>query len=65
MTTHKYTIFNKITKNHPKLSPNCSYEIFSKGLKNEFETAMVNKSLEFEPLKSYCTSIKYSLLVSK
>ena len=33
----QYTVFNINTKNHPKLSQVCSYEIFSKGLKNEFE----------------------------
>ena len=30
-------------------------EFFSKGLKNEFETAVVNESSVFEPLKFYCT----------
>ena len=37
----QYTIFNikkEITLNYPKI---CSYGIFSKGLKNEFETAVV------------------------
>ena len=38
----QYTIFNINTKNHPKLSQTGSYKIFSKGLKNEVETAMVN-----------------------
>ena len=28
----------------------------SKGLKNEFETAVVNEPSVFEPLKFYCTS---------
>ena len=37
-----------------KLSQNCSYGIFSKGLKNEFETAVVNEPSVFEPLKFYC-----------
>ena len=27
---------------------------FSKGFKNEFQTAMVNEPSEFEPLKFYC-----------
>ena len=40
----QYTIFN-ITKNHPK---------FSKGLKNEFEIAVVNELSVFGPLKVYC-----------
>ena len=29
---------------------------FSKGLKNEFETAVVNEPSVFEPLKFYCIS---------
>ena len=29
---------------------------FSKGLKNEFETAVVNEPSVFEPLKFYCNS---------
>ena len=50
----KYTIFNikkKIVR--AKLSQICSYGSFSKGLKNEFETAMVNEPSVFEPLKFY------------
>ena len=53
----QYTIFNMFTKNHPKLPEVCSYEIFSKGLKNEFETAVVNEPTVFEPLKFYCNMI--------
>ena len=53
----QYTIFNIITKNHPKLPEVCSYEIFSEGLKNEFETAVVNEPSVFEPLKFYCVSV--------
>ena len=49
MSTHKFTFFN-IKKNHPKLFQVCSYGIFSKGLKNEFETAVVNEPSVFEPL---------------
>ena len=47
----QYTIFNikeKINLDIP------SYGIFSKGLKNEFETAMVNEPSVFEPLKVHC-----------
>ena len=29
--------------------------LFSKGLKNEFETAVVNEPSVFEPLKFYCS----------
>ena len=54
----QYTIFNLKKENHPKLSHICSYGMFSKGLKNEFQTAMVNKPSVFEPLKFYCTMEK-------
>ena len=50
----QYTVFNRNTKNHPKLFHVYSYEIFSKGLKNKFETVVVNESSVFEPLKIYC-----------
>ena len=39
----QYIIFNINTKNHPKLSQICSDVIFSTGLKNEFEIAMVTR----------------------
>ena len=48
------TIFKIKKENHPKLSHICSYGIFSKGLKSEFETAVVNEPSVFEPLKFYC-----------
>ena len=35
---------------------------FSKGLKNEFETARVNEPSGFEPLKFYCISIDQELI---
>ena len=34
-----------------------NYGICSKGLKNEFETAVVNEPSVFEPLKFYCSLI--------
>ena len=49
----QYTIFSikkKITLYYPKSTPMG----FSKGLKNEFETAVVNEPSVFEPLKFYC-----------
>ena len=52
----QYTIFQYINEKHPKLSKICSYGIFSKRLKNEFERAMVNKPSVFEPLKFYCNN---------
>ena len=48
------TIFNIKKENQRKLSQTCSYGIFSKGLKDEFETAVVNEPSVFEPLKFYC-----------
>ena len=47
-------IKKKITLNFPKYNNVCNYGIFSWGLKNEFETAVVNDPLGFEPLKFYC-----------
>ena len=50
----QYTIFIIIKKKKsPEVTLICSYGIFSKGLKNEFETAMVNKPSVSEPLKVY------------
>ena len=50
----QYTIFNikkKITQNYPK---SAAMGFCSEGLKNEFETAVVNKPSVFEALKFYC-----------
>ena len=47
-------IKKKITLNYPKYNHVCSYGAFSKGLKNEFETAVVNQPSVFEPLNFYC-----------
>ena len=44
-------------ENQLKLSQICSYRIFFKGLKDEFETAVVNESSVFEPVKFYCIFI--------
>ena len=46
----QYTIFNMNKKNIPILQ----LWLCSKGLKNEFETAVVNEPSVFEPLKFYC-----------
>ena len=46
-------IKKKITLNYPKYNNVCSYGIFSQGLKNEFEIAVVNEPSVFEPLKLY------------
>ena len=62
MSTQTTYHFHYKKENHPKSSQICSYGIFSKGLKNKFETAvvnkpsvLVNKPSMFEPLKVYCT----------
>ena len=52
----QYIIFNIKKENFCKLSEICRYGFFSKGVKNEFETAVVNEPLVFEPLKFYCTT---------
>ena len=44
-------------ENQTKLSQFCRYGIFSKGLKNEFDTAVVNEPSVFEPMKVYCIFI--------
>ena len=50
----QYTISNikKITLNYPK---SAAMGFCSKGLKNKFETAVVNEPSVFEPLKFYCS----------
>ena len=53
----QYTVFNikkKITLNYLK---SAAMSFFSCGLKNEFETAVVNEPSVFEPLKFYCMYI--------
>ena len=45
----------KKKKKHSKLPQICRYEIFSKGLKNEFKTAMVYEPPVFESLQVYCS----------
>ena len=54
MSTHNIpfsTYKKKIALNCPK---SAAMFFFSKGLKNEFETAVVNEPSVFEPLKFYC-----------
>ena len=53
----QYTIFNMNQKKHPNLSKICSYGLFSKGLKKEFETAVVNELSVFEPMKFSCITV--------
>ena len=53
----QYTISQYKNENHPKLCQISNYGICSKGLKNEFETAVVNEPSVFEPLKFYCSFV--------
>ena len=50
----RYTIFNMNEKNTLHYLKSAAMGFFSKGLKNEFETAVVNEPSVFEPLKFYC-----------
>ena len=50
----QYTIFNMNKKNTINYPKSAATGFFSKGLKNEFETAVVNEPSVFEPLKFYC-----------
>ena len=53
----QYTIYNikkKIILNYPKFA---AMGFFSKGLKNGFEVAVVDKPSVFEPLKLYCITL--------
>ena len=50
----QYTIFNMNKKNILNYPKSAAMGFFSKGLKNEFETAVVNEPSVFEPLKFYC-----------
>ena len=52
----QYTIFNIQKKFNLNYSKSAAMGYFNKGLKIEFETAMVNEPSVFEPLKFYCTS---------
>ena len=53
MSTHNIH-FQYKKENHRELFQICTYEIFSKGLENEFKKAVVNEQSVFEPLKFYC-----------
>ena len=59
----QHTIFNmkmKTILNHPK---SAAMGFFSKGLKNEFDTAVVNEPSVFEPLK-FCCIFKGDIFVT-
>ena len=50
----QYTIFNMKKKNTINDPKSAAMGFFSKGLKNEFETTVVNEPSVFEPPKFYC-----------
>ena len=52
-----FSLYKK--ENHPKLSKIYIHGIFHQGLKNEFETAVLNEPSAFEPLKVYCMMLFY------
>ena len=54
----QYTIFSMNKKNTLNYPKSAAMGFFSKGLKNEFETAVVNEPSVFEPLKFYCIFVR-------
>ena len=58
----KYTIFNIKKRETPWIILNRQLGDISKGLKNEFETAVVNEPSVFEPLKVYHIYIHMPLM---
>ena len=50
----QYIIFNMIKKNTINYPKSAATGLFSKGLKNEIERAVVNEPSVFELLKFYC-----------
>ena len=53
MSTHNIP-FPNIKRKSSYITPYLQLWDFSKALKNEFETAIVNEPSVFEPLKLYC-----------
>ena len=56
MSMHNIPFSKKKKRKSPSIIPNLQLWDFFKGLKNEFETAVVNEPSVFKPLKFYCTS---------
>ena len=57
----QYTISQYKKENQPKSSQICSYEICSKGPKNEFKTAVVYEPSVLDPLKFYCITLFFTV----
>ena len=53
MSTHNIPFFNMEKKNTRNYPNSAAMGFFSKGLKNEFERAMVKEPSVLEPLKFY------------
>ena len=60
--SNENTNMQKITRNYPKYA---ATGFLSKGIKNEFETAVVNESSVFEPQKCYCNMLAHFVKVHK
>ena len=56
MSTHNISFSIQRTENSALIILNLPLWDFSKGLKNKFETAVVDEPSVFEPLKFYCIS---------
>ena len=65
MSTHNIPFLNVKKKIILKLSQICNYGICSKGLKKEFETAVVNEPSVFEPLKFHCIVCTHKIRLSE
>ena len=57
MSSHNIPFFNMKKKNTLNYSKSADMGFLSKGLKTEFERAVVNETSVFEPLKFYCISL--------
>ena len=55
----QYIISQYNKENHLSYPKSAALRFFSKGPKNEFETAVVDEPSVFEPLKVYCINITY------
>ena len=65
MTTHNIP-FSKYKEKSALIIPNLQLpDFFSKSLKGELETAMVNEPSVFEPLKFYCIWLLISGIIWK
>ena len=55
----QYTIFNMKKRKSPQIIHNLQLWNFSKGLKKEFEKAVLDMPSVFEPLKVYCILLNW------